>query len=1828
MLKLSHLPLLRIVTAFVFTFNILGSTAPFYPALRPAYAEGQIKAEDLHAMMTKLMDPGISAIDKKRLTAVIFYNSDVYRKAVMLEQFKADSPEVKAFLEQKALMQQEVIQKMGVKYKNQYGEVLKQPIIPFSYNNILSDDDIITGTGDTGRKLEGLYNEALNDHIKEHVGRPMTEADRKRVDVNGLAWNMTQEGAFEDFKHHEKYINPQSGFANQEKLIEGAKHADPNKRVKAYTFDDNGRLIQLPPDETVKAIERLEVDKPMLIPGIDIQKGTGGMSDFLRMAEMHKIKINGSVTVEQVQQFIRNQKYSQRVIGPFNAIGAKIDPELAQEYAQFIKLSDELRNQTTVRGVAQLLEKQYGTNIIGANGIIDYDKLTKAMLQHQEIQLTKALPSMMGAVMKSEAYKISEWLKTAKAADRRRLRKQIAITYAPMDDAQRKIIVDDLNKLDIDDADRKYLVQAVDGDAKQISRYADLLEIPKEDLVKRLNLEGANMAVVDFVEGKNVKVKAFTEAMEAQAGGRKFKEFLKSKTAQALNLDVMLDGAPSEKLMLASMLLLAATRAYVSYDNNIERWKAVAMSMFEMIPLVSATLRFSEMEYREAFKELACDVLPPLALAQLAGLFLNYAAQTVKNSFVDSVWEDLVDQALLELNDDDFEKTPTGFYRLKNRAGYFEYLSDVYPGFGKVAKLGTMILPEVEALMSRDADVQTNNAALHTLQWFESFDADSLKTEYVKQFDLHQLKNKMYEQALTKDNSKPVERVAAKIILDNARIEARLTEQVLEKFIDRIETAYTQKKGELTGDFDPSAIISATMAILKQDFDNPPEEINESPWGLERLEEEYLKNIGFLKDYQPPAGMEEIDLRRQMQDIVDGFREFIQKLIIVVMLYEESRSLDLRAFVYGGLKSLEPATAVLLGDQFRTGAALRVNSKRQMQKWALHYYVLTENGIEYLGGVSLNPQDYRGAEGLWVIEAPEKKTLLTVPNTQLIETFAQEGSFRLLPVIAFGDWKDPVQEAGLDALKNTIDYPEIFTKDKAAFAGTETTFTIERARISARVSPVVYRDEHAPVSVVLLAPDYAKEKSSEAEITVSAPENGPAPKIEPEPLKPLSLDPQQPAVARILLREVSKEGQYIVTVKADLTGLPKEAQPVEQTLLFEYTKTPNPTSPEETTEETATVTPLDPALLERLRELEGSAAALADETQALEKAIKSGQNEITKGTERVQKELLNIESKIGQMETLAQKIDQSAAVANQLAKECYDAAETAAALRGTIQDLVLKGCQEADTIKSSFDVDQLKSSLDVVRLKCASARDENEKFITQMRAARSDKRQIEEIQKDVSSAPGKRDAVKTALDEQKTLIEQLKLTLNDVENNVQAILAKPAEIAGIKGEAAGIVEQIKAAADPQDKAQKKIIKETDGLFAKITKHETKVTGAVDKAKTYHAGLGEKISSAEQQLNAAQNKFAVLPESLMGPQSLAQIEESAKDAGATVDAAELFEDAVSQSLNQCGKCLGASESLVAQRTSPQAQVARHDCSTWPGTVAKWNSDTNAPFCVCTPGNLWDEPLFKCVTEADYYVPRTDCSRYGANIHAAWDAKQRQALCYCNDGYEWNNARTACRVSAQAQISRTDCSMYPYTKPGWDAASESVLCFCVQGYYWDGSRCVRQQQPQYDPQAAQELINVLTGVINTVNNQGGTNTTTGTNTGGGWTNTGYQGGGSDNTVNTQSGLSDVSVSQSPTQITVWDHGTEDYDTVNIYLNNQLVQSNLVLRNAKQAVTLYLNRGQNTLVIEAVNEGDPEIIRRRNIPRGNAAAIEFSNVTQGKHSQTWILYTGQRGTLSIYY
>ena len=106
-------------------------------------------------------------------------------------------------------------------------------------------------------------------------------------------------------------------------------------------------------------------------------------------------------------------------------------------------------------------------------------------------------------------------------------------------------------------------------------------------------------------------------------------------------------------------------------------------------------------------------------------------------------------------------------------------------------------------------------------------------------------------------------------------------------------------------------------------------------------------------------------------------------------------------------------------------------------------------------------------------------------------------------------------------------------------------------------------------------------------------------------------------------------------------------------------------------------------------------------------------------------------------------------------------------------------------------------------------------------------------------------------------------------------------------------------------------------------------------------------------------------------------------------------------------------------------------------------------------------------------------------------------------------------------------------------------------------------------------------------------------------------------TSKDLTDVTVDRQDVTITVWDHGMEDGDIINIYLNGNVLKSKLLLTNKKQSFKVKLTGGQNRFEVEAVNEGSSP---------PNTATVEISNVTKGKPSQVYERKSGQRTSMNL--
>jgi len=102
-----------------------------------------------------------------------------------------------------------------------------------------------------------------------------------------------------------------------------------------------------------------------------------------------------------------------------------------------------------------------------------------------------------------------------------------------------------------------------------------------------------------------------------------------------------------------------------------------------------------------------------------------------------------------------------------------------------------------------------------------------------------------------------------------------------------------------------------------------------------------------------------------------------------------------------------------------------------------------------------------------------------------------------------------------------------------------------------------------------------------------------------------------------------------------------------------------------------------------------------------------------------------------------------------------------------------------------------------------------------------------------------------------------------------------------------------------------------------------------------------------------------------------------------------------------------------------------------------------------------------------------------------------------------------------------------------------------------------------------------------------------------------------------LTNVTVSQQDITVTFWDHGKEDGDIINIYLNGQLFKGNIRLTNAKKKFQVKLNSGSNTFEVEAVNEGSIS---------PNTASVRISHVTSGRGSQIYERKSGKRASMNL--
>ena len=102
----------------------------------------------------------------------------------------------------------------------------------------------------------------------------------------------------------------------------------------------------------------------------------------------------------------------------------------------------------------------------------------------------------------------------------------------------------------------------------------------------------------------------------------------------------------------------------------------------------------------------------------------------------------------------------------------------------------------------------------------------------------------------------------------------------------------------------------------------------------------------------------------------------------------------------------------------------------------------------------------------------------------------------------------------------------------------------------------------------------------------------------------------------------------------------------------------------------------------------------------------------------------------------------------------------------------------------------------------------------------------------------------------------------------------------------------------------------------------------------------------------------------------------------------------------------------------------------------------------------------------------------------------------------------------------------------------------------------------------------------------------------------------------GLQDIEVSGTEVTLSAHDHGNEDGDRVEVFLNDQS-QGSISLRTSPYRMQLNLQPGKNTLRVRALNEGSSP---------PNTATIRFDRVTSGRSEQKYNLKSGQEDSMLI--
>ena len=280
------------------------------------------------------------------------------------------------------------------------------------------------------------------------------------------------------------------------------------------------------------------------------------------------------------------------------------------------------------------------------------------------------------------------------------------------------------------------------------------------------------------------------------------------------------------------------------------------------------------------------------------------------------------------------------------------------------------------------------------------------------------------------------------------------------------------------------------------------------------------------------------------------------------------------------------------------------------------------------------------------------------------------------------------------------------------------------------------------------------------------------------------------------------------------------------------------------------------------------------------------------------------------------------------------------------------------------------------------------------------------------------------------------------------------------------------------------------------------------------------------------------------------------------------------------------------------VRNVDCSGYPGSYAVWSDQNKRYECWCPEGKTWNSTRTACVD----VVTQVSC---WPGSYAAINPQTGKTECYCNPGLVWNSTKTAC---VTPDVRNVDCSGYPGSYAVWSDQNKRYECWCPEGKTWNSTRtaCVDVVSQVSCWPGSYAAVNPQTGKTECYCNPGLVWNSTKTAC--------VQPSPNPNDI----GITEIVVTQQNVTISVWDHGCEDGDIINLLINGQVYLSNHILTNAKKNFNVTLNTGNNYLEIVAVDSGTDCPPNSDKTKTRNSAAIHITNAVQGG-DQSWELTMG---------